>query len=60
MLAAREEFSLVYMNKTIYAIGGGSINGAVLKSVEKYNLDTKAWEKCPDMIFPRRVHGVTC
>lgn len=60
MLAAREEFSLVYTNKTIYAIGGGSINGAVLKSVEKYNLDAKVWEKCPDMIFPRRVHGVTC
>ena len=52
----RDELSLVALEGDIYAIGGGSSEGETLRSVEKFNVESNAWEGYSDMIEERRAH----
>ena len=56
MQQARDELACcVGMDNKIYAIGGfGGENGGCLKSVERFNLETKNWETIASLNTPRR------
>lgn len=54
MPTPRTEFGVATVNNKIYAIGGYSNSGSVLRTVEEYDPATDTWTRKADMPTPRR------
>jgi|SRR6185437_8189420 len=54
MPTPRTEFGVATVNNKIYAVGGYSNSGSVLRTVEEYDPATDSWARKADMPTPRR------
>lgn len=56
MACPRDELCLVALEGEIFAIGGGTLDGVTLRTVEKFNFEANRWEPACDLLIPRRAH----
>lgn len=54
---ARDEVCLLFLDQSLYAVGGGGEKGENLKSVERYDFLNDSWEVCSYLRIPRRAHA---
>lgn len=57
MHVPRDELCLAALEGEVYAIGGGSLDGVTLRSVEKFSFEANRWEPVCDLLIPRRAHS---
>ena len=55
LLVKRSNFSLVYFNGSILALGGSSGQFEILDTIESFNITTKEWSLWPTRLLQRRV-----
>ena len=59
MIESRSELAAVFFDQRLYAIGGFNSQSQHLRSVERFDLINRKWEKIADMYAPRANAGMS-